>query len=56
MPNLGIILKLLLLILGGLFDWNKERKKIREEVINEVKTGLKNNDPSTITAALDRLR
>lgn len=51
----GGVIQLALLLFSKFFSRNAERKKKLEEAEKELKDGIKKKDPSTITAAFDKL-
>ena len=53
---IGAILRLIVMLFGAFMEGNKEKRKKKLEALNEVKTGIKNNDPSAITAGFDKVR
>lgn len=53
---IGGIIQLVLLILSKSLESNAENKKKKEEIIKELQSAIKSNDPSAITLALSKLR
>jgi len=55
MEWIKIVVKLITLILGNIFEKDKIKKEKKKVIIKEVKDGIKNDDPSAITGAFDSL-
>ena len=53
MQLFGLALKIIKLIMNIWTDSNNVRKDKKRKLLKEVTDGVKNNDPSAITAALD---
>ena len=51
-PSIG---KLIILVLTQLLERNAEKRKLRKEAAKEVVKGIKERDPSKITAGFDKL-
>ena len=49
-----LAIQLAVLILGAIFERNKEKKALKKEALSELQTGLTEKNPSTITSAFDR--
>ena len=48
--------KLVCMIVGAMFEKDADKKAKKEEAINLVKDGIKEKDPSKITAGFDSLK
>jgi glucose uptake protein GlcU len=53
--TISAIIRLILLIVSVKLEKNKQRKEKMENAVRDIKEGIRNNNPSTITAAFDRL-
>ncbi len=50
------ILQLILLILSTWLESNKEQKAKKQEIVDALAEGIKNNDASAVTLALTKLK
>ena len=53
---LGWVLQLAFAILDKKIERDKEKKIAKEEVLGELREGIKKRDPSLVNAAFDKLR
>jgi len=49
------VLKLILVIVSIWLEKDKGNKKAKKEIVEKIKNGIKENDPSSITAGFDEL-
>lgn len=52
---IAVLIRLTFLIFTAWLEKDRAKKKKKEEIISEVKNGLKNNDSSAVTGAFNKL-
>lgn len=52
---IAVLIRLAFLIFTAWLEKDRAKKKKKEEIISEVKNGLKNNDSSAVTGAFNKL-